>query len=92
MTAYASLCHTGGMVKKPKRPRDTNQLAKSIVDIATGEKDDKPVDDGKNPAAVALGRLGGLKGGKARKKALTPEQRREIAQIAAQARWKKTED
>jgi len=80
------------MVKKPKRPRDTNQLAKSIVDIATGEKDDKPVDDGKNPAAVALGRLGGLKGGKARKKALTPEQRREIAQIAAQARWKKTED
>jgi hypothetical protein len=77
------------MTKKPKRPRDANQLAKSIVDIATGAIDDKASDNGKNPAAVALGRLGGNKGGKARADSLTAEQRREIAQLAAQARWKK---
>lgn len=76
-------------MKKPKRPRDTNQLAKSIVDIATGDADDKPVDDGKNPAAVALGRLGGQKGGKARAKNLTAEQRSDIAKKAAKSRWKK---
>jgi hypothetical protein len=77
------------MTKKPKRPRDTNQLAKSIVDIATGEKDDTALDDGKNPAAVALGRLGGKKGGKARAKSLTAEQRSEIAKKAAAKRWSK---
>jgi hypothetical protein len=49
----------------------------------------EPKEDGKNPAAVALGRLGGLKGGTARAKALSPEQRREIAQKAARARWGK---
>lgn len=76
------------MAKKPKRPRDTNQLAKSIVDIATGEADDKPADEGKNPAAVALGRLGGQKGGKARAKSLTAEQRSAIAKKAAAGRWK----
>ncbi|WP_119300888.1 histone H1 [Dongia deserti] len=76
------------MAKKPKRPRDPSQLAKFIVDLATGEIEDK-TEDGKNPAAVALGRLGGLKGGKARKKALTKEQRAEIAKKAAAARWKK---
>ena len=67
--------------KGQKRPRDVNQLAKSIVDIATGEVEDK------KPLASA--RKGGLKGGKARAKNLTPEQRSEIASIAAQARWKK---
>lgn len=77
------------MSKKPKRPRDTNQLAKSIVDIATGAIDDAPADDGKNPAAVALGRLGGKKGGKARAKSLTAEQRSDIAKRAAAKRWKK---
>lgn len=77
------------MRKKPKRPRDTNQLANCIVDIATGEKSEKPVDDGKNPAAVALGRLGGQKGGKARAKSLTAEQRSAIAKKAAAKRWKK---
>jgi hypothetical protein len=78
------------MAKKPKRPRDQNQLAKFIVDIATG-KQEKPEDmpDGKNPAAVTLGKLGGQKGGKARAAKLTPKQRKEIAQLAAQARWKK---
>ncbi|MBA1140213.1 hypothetical protein H0241_08060 [Mesorhizobium sp. CCANP35] len=67
--------------KAPKRPRDPNQLAKSIVDLATGETEDK------KPLASA--RKGGLKGGKARAKTLTPEQRSEIATVAAQARWKK---
>jgi hypothetical protein len=77
------------MSTPPKRPRDANQLAKSIVDIATGEKDDKPSDDGKNPAAVALGKLGGAKGGKARASSLTPEQRKQIASDAAKKRWNK---
>jgi hypothetical protein len=70
------------------RPRDTNLLAKSIVDAATGEDiDEEPEDDGKNPAAVALGRLGGKKGGKARAAKLSPDRRREIAKKAAEKRW-----
>ena len=77
-------------MNRPKRPRDSNQLAKLIVDIATGEaENDKPVDDGKDPAAVSLGRRGGLKGGKARAAALTPERRAEIAKRAATTRWGK---
>ena len=74
---------------KQKNIRDTNVLAAHIVGQATGEKPIKPEDSKKNPAAVALGRLGGLKGGKARASKLTPEQRKEIAQKAAQARWKR---
>ncbi len=71
-----------------KRPRDVNSLAASIVADATDEdKDTAPVDDGKDPAAVALGRKGGLKGGRARADKLTPEQRSEIAKKAATARW-----
>jgi hypothetical protein len=58
-----------------------------IVDIATGEVEDKPDDQGKNPAAVALGRLGGQKGGKARAEALSASQRKQIAKKAAEARW-----
>lgn len=77
-----------GMTTKPKRPRDTNQLAKLIADIATGEVEDNKPDDGKDPAAVALGRKGGLKGGVARAKKLTAKQRSEIAKKAAKARWK----
>jgi hypothetical protein len=65
-----------------KKPTDVNRLAASIVEEATEER--KPE---KNPAAVALGRLGGKKGGPARAKNLTPEQRREIAKKAARARW-----
>ncbi len=78
--------------KAPKRPTDANQLAKSIVDIATGEtSDDIPAQAShvKDPAAVSLGRRGGLKGGAARAAKLDPTKRREIAQRAAQARWKK---
>jgi hypothetical protein len=76
----------------PKRPRDPNQLAKSIIDIATGQKPDRdptPEEQGKDPAAVALGRKGGLKGGAARAASLTPKQRAEIAKKAAATRWKK---
>ena len=70
------------------RPADLNRLAASIVDEATGNAPDP--DAGKNPAAVALGRLGGAKGGKARAAVLTAEQRSEIAKKAAAARWKRT--
>jgi hypothetical protein len=73
-----------------KRPRDPSQLGKMIVDIATGEVEDAPTDDGKNPAAVELGRKGGLKGGKARAEKLTPEERSDAAKRAARARWKPT--
>jgi hypothetical protein len=74
-----------------KRPRDPNQLAKLIVDIATGETEDAPEDTGKDPAAVALGRKGGLKGGRARAESMTPEQRSEAARKAAKARWKRND-
>ena len=74
---------------RKKRPRDANQLAKAIVDEATDDvvEEDAPAEEGKNPAAVALGRLGGKKGGKARAAKLTKEQRSEIAKRAAAARW-----
>ena len=74
------------MAKRSKKPADVNAMAKALVDEATG--DDEPVDDGKNPAAVELGRLGGLKGGKARASKLSAKRRSEIAKKAAQARWK----
>ena len=81
-----------GMPKRSSRPRDVNQLAKLIADMPTGNvPSETKADDGKNPAAVALGRLGGAKGGAARAKALTAEQRAKIASVAAQARWKKSD-
>jgi hypothetical protein len=73
------------------RPRDVNQLGKLIVDISVGEVEDPRVKHEKNPAAVALGSLGGRKGGKARAASLSDERRHEIAQKAAQARWRDTE-
>lgn len=75
------------MPDRSRRPRDPNQLAKLIVDIATGEVEDMPEDTGKNAAAVELGRKGGLKGGKARASKLTASQRSAAAKRAAQARW-----
>ena len=81
---------------KKRRPVDFNQLAKSIVDEATAERpapgepaslQAAPPPDGKLPAAVELGRLGGLKGGRARAESLTPERRSEIAKAAAAKRW-----
>jgi hypothetical protein len=77
------------MSKTPKRPKDPNQLAKLIADIATGEAEETKPESNKDPAAVELGRKGGLKGGKARADKLTPEQRQEIARKAAQKRWDK---
>lgn len=74
------------MAKKTKLPADTNKKAKSVVDLATGNEDALNA-DGKNAAAVALGRKGGLVGGKARAEALTAKRRREIAKKAAAARW-----
>ena len=70
----------------PKRPRDPNQLAKSIIDIATGNIEAASPESGLTKRA----RAGGRKGGAARSAALTPEQRSEIARAAAEARWKKS--
>lgn len=72
-------------IPKGKRPRDASQLAKWIVDEATGQHT-APVEQ-RNPAAVALGRLGGLRGGKARADKLSAKKRSAIAKKAAQARW-----
>jgi hypothetical protein len=72
-----------------KRPRDVNEIARQIVDEATGEAPKLDPDEGKDPAAVALGRKGGLKGGKARAAKMTAKQRSESARKAARARWKK---
>lgn len=71
----------------PKRPRDPNQRAKLIVDIATGESDESKAPREKDPAAVELGRRGGLKGGRSRAKKLSSEERSTIARKAAQTRW-----
>jgi hypothetical protein len=73
------------MPKRSSKKKDVNVLASEIVKEATEEQEKDT--QGKNPAAVALGHLGGLKGGKARANKLTPEQRKEIAQKAAKARW-----
>jgi len=73
------------MTKQPKRPRDPAQLAKMIVDIATGSIEDEQ----KVSPAIDFARSGGLKGGKARADALSPERRREIARAAAASRWGK---
>lgn len=72
------------MTGKRKRPRDISQRAKLIVDIATGE-----VEEQEPTAKEVRARKAGKKGGPARSRALTPEQRSEIARLAAQARWKK---
>lgn len=72
------------MAKHPNRPRDPAQLAKMIVDIATGELEEKQ----ESPATVKASRAG-RSGGPARAKALTPAQRSKIASLAAAARWKK---
>jgi len=77
--------------RSSKRPTDTSQLAKLMVDIATGEIDGGLTDPAaaKNPAAVALGRLGGKKGGLARAAKLSEEERHKIATVAANKRWSK---
>jgi hypothetical protein len=74
--------------RSSKRPRDLNALARSIVDEATGEAPPEP-ESTKDPAAVELGRRGGLKGGRARAAKLSARKRSEIAKKAARARWGK---
>jgi hypothetical protein len=85
-------CYTICMTdkKKKKQPRDLNKLASSIVKSTTEDEPTKEEPSDKNPAAVALGRLGGLKGGKARAEKLSAKKRKEIASKAARARWDKT--
>ena len=75
------------MPKRSGTKQDINEKAFSIVQKLTGQALEKKSD--KNPNAVALGRLGGLKGGKARAEKLSAEQRRKLATIAAKARWKR---
>jgi hypothetical protein len=79
-------CHIGNMTKTPKRPRDVSQLAKMMVDIASGEglTQTKPIEKGNRK------HIGGSKGGVVRAEKLNEQQRSEIARIAAQARWKKS--
>ena len=76
----------------PKRSRtgkpDANQMASNLIDVISGQLPAERPDSGKNPAAVALGRLGGLKGGKARAAKLSDRRKKQIARAAALARWK----
>lgn len=79
------------MPKRPRRPRDPNELAFQVFQEAIGEASPEPEpkpEREKNPAAVALGKLGGKKGGKARAAKMTPEERAESARKAAEARWR----
>ena len=76
-------------IGKGKRPRDTNQLAKFIVDVTTGQVEAPDPNAAKNPSARRFGALGGKKGGKARADKLSPAERKAIAQKAAAARWRK---
>lgn len=73
------------MTDRPKRPRDANQLAKLIVDLATGD-----ASEAQEPVKAGAQRQGGLKGGKARAESLSPDRRTEISRAAAEARWKKS--
>jgi len=80
-------CYHQAMPKRPRRPRDPNELAFQVFQEAIGEAPPPPPEREKNAAAVALGRLGGAKGGAARAAKMTPEQRSESARKAAAARW-----
>ena len=78
------------MPDRSRRPRDPNQLAKLIVDIATGEVEDKVSDDGKNQAAVELGRKGGLKGRESSGREHDARAAQRGREAAARARWGKS--
>jgi hypothetical protein len=77
-----------GMAERTRKPRDLNQLPAAIVESATSDEPRPGPDEGKDPAAVSLGRRGGLKGGKARAEKLTAQERSEAARHAAQKRWR----
>jgi len=80
------------MPDRSRKPRDLNAMAAAIVESATSDEPRADPAEGKNPAAVALGRLGGQKGGKARAARLTGEERSAIARRAAAARWGRQPD
>jgi hypothetical protein len=95
VAAFLAIPYREDMTDRKKNPkRDVNEVAFDVVKKATdpesssSEGSGSPPDDGKNPAAVELGRKGGRKGGKARAESLSPARRREIAKKAARARWK----
>ena len=78
------------MPKRSSKQKDTQQLARSVLDAVAPEAEPKKQTKKKNPAAVALGRLAGLKGGKARAAKLSAAQRKAITKKAAESRWSKT--
>lgn len=87
-------CYNRAMPKRSSKTDDPNLFAKRVLDQVIARHDPESIaqepevkESGKNPAAVTLGRLGGLKGGKARAKKLSAKKRRDIAQKAARARW-----
>lgn len=86
MSKHAACYHLFMPVKRP--PKETNQLAKYIIDVTTGETE-KIEPPTKNPHAQALSKLGASKGGKTRAKNLTAAKRKEIAEKAASSRWSK---
>lgn len=86
------LCSEAMPERSGKRPRDVNELSAQIVDEATGEASPLDPDVDKVPAAVALGRKGGLKSGKARAAKMAAEERSEAARKATSARWARRSD
>jgi hypothetical protein len=76
------------MAKRKRMPTDLNERAKAIVDLATSDEPVPDPDEGKDPAAVALGKRGAAKGGKARAEKLTAKERTAIAKRAAATRWR----
>jgi len=76
------------MPKRSSKPKDPSEIARHVLDAVVPDAEPAKAEKEKNPAAVALGRLGGLKGGKARAAKLTAEQRKAIATHAARKRWK----
>ncbi len=89
MGAGPPLCYHGTMPTRPRRPRDPNELAFQVFQEAIGEAPPRKPEPEKNPAAVALGKLGGAKGGKARAAKMTAEARVESARKAAKTRWQR---
>src|SRR5215813_4135201 len=89
MRRFLPLWHNHGMPRRSSKP-DENEIAfGGLQELIRRDEERDEKANGKNPAAVALGRLGGNKGGKARAKVLTPERRKEIAEKAARSRWEK---
>jgi hypothetical protein len=78
-------------MQRSRMPRDPNQRAKAVVDLATGQRTPQPVRE-KDPAAIARGHLGGIKGGAARAAKMTPAERSESASKAAKARWEQARE